>query len=181
MPIKQAVILAGGKSSRFESNKVYAKLGDKTLLQHVVQNLETAGFSIFLSINKGNPLSHEYPVIFDEEAHKGPLSAIQGILNKIEGTSILVTCCDMPHTSDKAYQMLFELHKAENLITCFKDKLGKVHPFPGVYSKKLLLAIQKQIATKDHSLMALIKKSQPSILSCLSDNDLRNVNYADDL
>jgi len=34
------VILAGGKSSRFGSNKADAHLGDKTLLEHTISKVE---------------------------------------------------------------------------------------------------------------------------------------------
>ena len=49
-----AVILAGGKSQRFGNDKSIVKLGDKTLLEHTIELIESKFTEILLVSNNKN-------------------------------------------------------------------------------------------------------------------------------
>ena len=50
-----AVVLAGGKSKRFGKDKNHLKLGDKTLLEHVLSKINNK-FKEILIVSNQNPL-----------------------------------------------------------------------------------------------------------------------------
>ena len=49
---KRAVILAGGKSSRFGSDKSRTKLGNKTLIEHTISKIEKDFLEILIISTK---------------------------------------------------------------------------------------------------------------------------------
>ena len=46
------VILAGGRSSRFGSNKAEGRLGDKTLLEHTIAKVKKNFLEVLIVINE---------------------------------------------------------------------------------------------------------------------------------
>jgi len=78
------IILAGGKSSRFGEDKSTAKLGNKTLLDHIVNKIENE-FNEILVISNNKKLSFQNKKIqVIEDCIKGQLGPLVGILTAMK-------------------------------------------------------------------------------------------------
>ena len=78
------IILAGGKSSRFGEDKSTVKLGNKTLLDHIVNKIENE-FNEILVISNNKELSFQNKKIqVIEDCIKGQLGPLVGILTAMK-------------------------------------------------------------------------------------------------
>lgn len=153
----QAVILAGGRSSRFGEDKARSRCGRETLLQRVAQSLEEAGFQITLSTGYKEHEMFGYPIIWDKELFYGPLYALGNILEAIDHQKIFLTACDTPWIKPLLVRWLWE--KSENAdIVLLENESGNPSPLPGIYSKKILPVVRENIAAKEKSLKSLLKR-----------------------
>ena len=98
------IILAGGKSSRFGEDKSTVKLGNKTLLDHIVNKIENE-FNEILVISNNKELNFQNKKIqVIEDCIKGQLGPLVGILtamkwvkeNKKDYRWVVSFPCDTP-------------------------------------------------------------------------------------
>lgn len=90
-----ALILSGGKSSRFGSDKTSAMLGKKTLINHVIDSIPNHWPMVivgptFASTRDSLQFTREVP------AGGGPVCAIQAGLQLISTEFVAVAAADMP-------------------------------------------------------------------------------------
>ena len=78
------VILAGGKSSRFGSNKADAHLGDKTLLEHTISKVEKNFLEVLIVSNKESIKINKKNVFLVKDFIKGQLGPLIGILSAMK-------------------------------------------------------------------------------------------------
>ena len=91
------VILAGGQSSRFGSNKALALLHGKSLIQHVTDTVTSIFNDCLLVTN--TPEEYDFlniPMIRDRYQDMGPLAGIHAALRHTGQSWIFVVGCDMP-------------------------------------------------------------------------------------
>ena len=96
------VILAGGKSSRFGSNKALAIVDGKPLIQHVADLISSLFAECLLVTN--TPAEYEFlslPMTHDRYRDSGPLAGIHAALLKIRTPRAFVVACDMPNLSQE--------------------------------------------------------------------------------
>ncbi|QGP79032.1 molybdenum cofactor guanylyltransferase [Sphingobium sp. CAP-1] len=94
-PILGAV-LAGGRSSRFGSDKAMAMLGGKTLLDHAIAGLTPHVAEVVICGRTGGLADRPHPDM-------GPLGGLNAALHHALShgfTGVLTTGCDMPHYPD---------------------------------------------------------------------------------
>ena len=115
-----SVILAGGKSSRMGvSNKCLLKLGSKTILQHIIDNLETQASKIIVNANENlkNFKKYNCDIISDSFIDFGPLSGVLASLDWGYSNGfdyILTVPSDVPFFPKNLVLKLFEELKKEN-------------------------------------------------------------------
>ncbi|MBI1909445.1 MAG: molybdenum cofactor guanylyltransferase [Deltaproteobacteria bacterium] len=101
------VILAGGKSSRFGSNKAFALFKGRPLIEGILEVIGSVFGEILLATNtpevythlqlcqKTGPLTGPL-IIQDEEPDQGPLGGIFAAFRHTTNSRIFVVGCDMP-------------------------------------------------------------------------------------
>lgn len=136
----KAVILAGGKSSRMGENKALMKLDEKSVIQHVIDNLSSVFDEVFISGNynysvlKGN--------IKDVVEQKGPIGGIYSALRFFQ-EDIFVCSCDMPFFSSELIQNLIQKKENNRInVARFGDK---IYPVLGIYPLSILENLKKTI------------------------------------
>lgn len=95
-----AIVLAGGRSSRFGGSKLAAELGGVTILEHALRavgsmtdDIVVAGDAARLREAVGElPLR----VVVDDEPFAGPLAALEGALRAVTSELAIVVGGDMP-------------------------------------------------------------------------------------
>lgn len=179
LPPRLAVILVGGRSSRFGKDKVLETINGVNLLETLTHKLQNLNFEIFLS---GSPEKYGrlgFPVIEDEQPYSGPLCALEGIWKKVEGDRILLLAGDMPLITEKTIEELWQKSREVD-ITLLKDQKGP-SPLPGVYSRKTQNFIKKIIREGKRDLKSLWKgRLNLKTIDCET-KSLYNINYPDDL
>jgi molybdenum cofactor guanylyltransferase len=98
------VVLAGGRSSRFGSDKLAAPYRGQPLVQHAVTRVAEACGRVVLVLAPGAPAPDLPPglpstVAHDAEAFEGPLAGLAGALPHVATPWALVVAGDMPDLS----------------------------------------------------------------------------------
>lgn len=152
----QAVILAGGRSSRFGEDKALVQYGNTTMLQKLATSLEDAGFQITISTSYKEHLKFAYPIIWDKDPFRGPLYALGNILQTLKAPKVFLIACDTPLMNANLAHWLWQVSRGSD-ITILENELGQPSPLPGIYSRRVLSVIRAAIAKKQESLKNLLE------------------------
>ena len=98
------VILAGGKSSRFGSNKSLSKLANSKLIEHIINKIDIYFSEILLISNDNNLKIENQKIKIIEDCIKGYLGPLVGVLSAIKYANsfknkykwIITFPCDTP-------------------------------------------------------------------------------------
>jgi len=132
-----AIILSGGKSSRMGRNKALLKIGNKTIIERVRDQMQHLFNEVLLITN--TPDEYKFlnlPIYEDIYKHKGPLAGIHsGLLNSSTDTNFIISC-DLPLITKEMIEYLVEF-KTNKLITVARAD-GYIQQLAGKYSKDCL-------------------------------------------
>ena len=78
------VILAGGKSSRFGSNKSLSKLANNKLIEHVINKIDKYFPEILVVSNDSGLIIENKKIKIIEDCIKGYLGPLAGILTAVK-------------------------------------------------------------------------------------------------
>jgi molybdenum cofactor guanylyltransferase len=146
------VILAGGKSSRFGHDKALQTIGDRTLIQWVVDRLSVLVTEIIIVTARGEEIPSRSVVnlrtVADIYADRGPLVGIySGLMASVYPYSIVVGC-DTPFLNvDLLAYMTLISSEFDAVVPRTGDK---VEPLCAVYSRSCLAPIERLM--QDNSL-----------------------------
>ncbi len=163
-----AVILAGGESSRMGCNKSRIRLGRRTLLGHAKAALQSAGLKPRV-------------VASDRQFGLGPLGGIDTALSSARHSRLLFVGCDMPFLSGELVDDFF--HAATGgegaMFTQHEQGVG----FPFMLSRGDWPVVEKQVAKSELSLQLFAKrlKARTWLPPVIRVPELFNVNTPADL
>lgn len=186
--VRQAVILAGGKSSRFGTDKAFASVGGRPMLQIAADALTKAGFHPAVCTNNGEHAKFGLPLLRDSKPFEGPLAALGDIFARRRASKILLTACDAPFAPPELLERLWE--ESENCeITLLADREGKPSPLPGIYARSLLPLVRINLRAGKRDLKSLLGKGTAVHIIPWEEwsrfdpegNTLRNINTPKDL
>tara|TARA_B100001123_G_C14910233_1_gene867491 strand:+ start:56 stop:667 length:612 start_codon:yes stop_codon:yes gene_type:complete len=147
------VILAGGKSSRFGSDKSTTKLGTKTLIEHTISKIEKDFLEILIISKKKEYIKSKKNIFVIEDCITGHLGPLVGVLSAMKWVNekrkkyewLATFPCDTPFF-DK--QIIIELKKisknTEKKLFIFKSR-EKRHNIFGLWSMKLIDILEEDI------------------------------------
>ena len=152
------VILAGGQSSRFGSNKALALWRNKFLIQHVSDVLATVFNDMLLSANSTGQYEFlRLPVVLDRFQNMGPLAGIHAALRHSRNPWIFAVGCDMPAITPDLITGLCNYAKDEFEAVIPWLKSGP-EPLCGLYHKTALAKIELQLADGIAQIQELLEK-----------------------
>ena len=194
------VILAAGRSSRMETgHKVQAKLGDQTLLQHVVKRLQPQVDSLIInsdpdicgqnfqptSLTVSHPTS--YPIVADRlEGFRGPLMGLYtGLTNHYLSSAdyLLSVPCDGPFIPPNLASELQRQVRAGNAdIACIRYA-GQIEPMFSLWHKRTVNAVEQALLDNQGGFKSLFAELQTVYLDWPEQpiNPFFNINTVDDL
>jgi molybdopterin-guanine dinucleotide biosynthesis protein A len=139
------IILSGGKSSRMGTNKLFLKIGDKTVIEIIVDLMSSLFSEIILSTNSAEELAFlQLPTVADFYQDAGPLAGIHAALLHSRTDANLVISCDLPRMSREMLEHIVSLPSDKAIVIC--RAAGFLQPFPGRYHKRALHAIEEILA-----------------------------------
>ena len=182
------VILAGGRSTRFGSNKALAMVDGKPLIQQVVDLMSSLFVECLLVTN--TPEQYDFlniPMIRDRYQDMGPLAGIHAALQEVYEPRIFVVACDMPNLSPELIQYLCNINEQECDVIIPRLEKGQ-EPLFGIYHKKLLAVIDSCLQQKECQIIRVLEDlqvrwiSEQEILSITGDlTCFKNINRPADI
>lgn len=181
------VILAGGKSSRFGSNKALALHQGAALIEGVTRRL--AGLFPETLLITNTPQAYAFlgwPMAADQYPGCGPLAGIHAALRAVSQPRAFVCGCDMPLVNQALIRFLCELPGDHDVVLPWLPEGPE--PLYAVYSKKALPVIEENLAQNQCKIGALYEKlrirkvTAEEILQILPDfTTFQNINHQHDL
>lgn len=148
-------ILAGGRSSRFGSDKARCKLWGRPLLTHVVESVEPFAAAVTVVAS----LTDEYNdlglrTIADDEPDRGPVGGLIAALRDCTHDRLLLTSCDfIGLRADWIESLLSETAPTSHAV-CYRG--DRWQPMLSVWSKAALSPIEQVFASGTDSMRALL-------------------------
>ncbi len=139
-----AVILAGGKSSRMGSNKAFLKVKGKAFIEHQIDLLQEIFNEITISANTPAEYKHlNVPVVPDIYPDKGPLGGIHTSLIHSKSFHTFILACDMPFVEIELIKQLQGFIEGHDVVVP-QSKKG-LEPLHAFYSKNCIAPIKKEL------------------------------------
>ncbi|MBL7095620.1 molybdenum cofactor guanylyltransferase, partial [candidate division KSB1 bacterium] len=151
------IILAGGKSKRFGSDKALSIYQGKPLIQAVFQVAENLTNNIIIVTNSPEKMGFiNYPKYKDLIQGTGSLGGIYTGLHYSNQNLNIVLPCDMPFISPECIRFLLENTNGNDITVPYHRNM--LEPLCAVYSKKCLPFIKDQIDTGDYQIFQFYDK-----------------------
>lgn len=155
-----ALILAGGKSSRMGGNhKGNLLVGAESFTQRLIRELEPHAVSILLSYGKTvwqAPVNCR--VIHDEYTDCGPMGGLHAGLKACKGDILLVAACDMPLLKWELYDFLLQNINGFDAAVPVVD--GQLQPLAAVYTKRLLPVFESCLREGNYRLRRALEQAK---------------------
>ena len=156
----RGLVLAGGKSSRFGSNKAIASYQGVRLIERAVSLLNELSLKPVVAVRKGI----DYPflkcaTICDKLPDQGPLGGIYTAMSIFKHTSFLVLSCDMPALTPSVLSELLTKNEPNSCITAYSTQNGRTQPFPAIYGPSLLGIIRDKLKKGNLSMYDLLDRT----------------------
>jgi len=167
------VILAGGKSRRFGSNKALIEVQGMPLVQFMFNQLRFLVENV--SINSNTPEEFrflELPIYPDLIKDKGPIGGIHSALENSFSQLVFVTPCDLPHFSFKLLPVLAGSIGDADAI-CF-TKAHKIEPLPALFQRNSISKLIQFMKLGDNSVHSFLDFCDTSYLPIESYSDILN-------
>lgn len=180
-----AYILAGGKSSRFGSDKAQHVVDGDTMLERIYRAIAAAGFNAIYVIGRSEfPGLDPKSCIQDKVSDKGPLGGIYTALSHTTSDRVFVISCDLPYVSSELIQSFVATgNKYKHVIVSVE---GRVQPLFGIFHKDGARKLEELIEQNELKVMRFIESLDAAIIDAstlkgYTKKSLTNVNTQQDL
>ncbi|HID96707.1 MAG TPA: molybdenum cofactor guanylyltransferase [Thermodesulfobacteriaceae bacterium] len=164
LEIRTAAVLAGGRSSRFGTNKALAPWFNGCVIDAVVAAAKkSADDVIIISCNHELYRYLNLPVYPDTVPDIGPLAGLHSALSHSKGSRVLLLACDMPLVTPGMLNWLWEI-SPESPVTAPELHTG-IEPLHAIYHKSILPLVEHQMSAGELSLKSLIAKTPNHIVT----------------
>ncbi len=181
------VILAGGKSSRFGSNKALAVVQGKPMISHAIETLEALFTEHLLVTN--SPEEYVFTgwhTTLDIYPGAGPLAGIHAALTRVKSDRIFVVGCDMPFLNSKLIRFICKQYPNADVV--IPETENGMEPLHALYHKECLVPIAVDLQAGQRRLQHFLAKIKTAMIPWQEIADLdpdqmsfRNINYQHDL
>ena len=131
------IILSGGRSSRMGVNKSLLKIGDKTVIEHVVKLMRSLFEKVLIVTNDPGEYSFlNVPLFEDIYTRMGPLAGIHSGLVNSDTRKNFILSCDLPLITSEMIEYLIT-YETDKAITVAKAE-GFVQQLCGLYDKSCI-------------------------------------------
>lgn len=151
------VVMAGGESSRFGTNKALVKWQGKTLMEDIIQKALTVTNNVVLSVKNLSDYNWlDLPKIPDEKRGIGPMGGLYSALKALSSSKVLIIACDMPLLDPRFIKFMIDIQAPEPVV--IPKAKGRLHPLHARYHKSLLPVIEALIEKSAYKMSELLKK-----------------------
>lgn len=163
-----AVILAGGGSRRFGSNKAFAVWRGKGMIEHVIETASAVTDDLFLSVR--DPAAYRelgYPCIVDPDPDiTTPLNGLLAAARVLPGPFLVLTA-DAPAVKPAVIRLLLDSYRGAADGRAGPVLVGdqeRIYPFPGLYRPEGLDRFEAARDAKRYRLSELVTEWDPIVV-----------------
>lgn len=159
-----AIVLAGGKGSRLGRDKLSEMVGDRSLLQRVIDVLGQLSKHILVVTAQGQVCPNlrttraRVVVVTDIYPEKGALGGIYTGLAASDSWHNLVLAADMPFLNPRLLRYLADVSPDFDIV--MPRIRGQIEPLHAVYGRRCLPIIQQQLARKELQIRGVLKEAK---------------------
>ncbi len=152
--MRSAIILAGGKSTRINTNKSMAQIGNKRMIEHVLGNVSGIVDEVLVvagDIGQREEISTAIcgaRLTHDSILGYGPVAGILAGLQGSKGEYVLVVACDMPFVNPDVVDFLFSLADGYDAVVP-KWSNGQIEPLHAIYKRNSTIKACESAIQKD--------------------------------
>lgn len=154
------ILLAGGKSSRFGTDKSLADFRGKPMIEYAISALKPVCDTLLISANENHSGYRKYgfEIVEDQVKNIGPMGGVLACLKRSETRYNMVLSCDTPFVSPEMFRYLLQSIENFQAVVPIHDK-GKIEPLAAVYATNLLWYLQQCVEKKEYSMHRFLKES----------------------
>ena len=176
------VVLAGGLSTRFGSDKAAAEVGGVSLLQRAVTLLESVLDEVWVSVRPdqaSDALRSRYPCLEDRHPGAGPAAGLEAAHASGPGRAWLALACDQPGLTRADLQRLVTERDPNAAATAYCDPAtGAPQPLCAIYEPGTLAGLAKEtVGGNGPSPRAYLARRPLKLIP----KEITNINSHDDL
>jgi len=174
------IVLAGGASKRLGyKNKALLKIGDKSVIERVIDALCKVTENILLITNSLEELKHlGLPMFGDILPGSGSLGGIYTGLKVSKTHHNLVVACDMPFI--RPHLLAFLIHHRKNYDVVIPVTPDGHHPTCAIYSRNCIGPIETQIKTGNLRIAEFFLHVKVNRIDFSDSNMFFNINTIED-
>lgn len=185
-------ILAGGRSSRFGSNKALFAPDGETLIGKAADLLRPLVRELLVSASHANAGTYaflELDIVEDQHPDCGPLGGLEALLDRCATSWLLILTCDMPYVDSEALRtMIRHAQQSESGICqeslprafAWQRSDGSVSPFPLLIERSALSVVRSRMSSDHRSMKGLLGALDTYYILAPFDRLLSNVNRPED-
>lgn len=175
-------ITAGGRSSRFGSDKRFALIGEKSFLDNAIERFSSSP-ELILSVDSYLESYSKHKQVVDSISGIGPIEAIRQILTASGRDYSFIISVDMPFIRKDFADYLASLVDVGTDCVCPVVE-GRLQPLCAIYSKSAVVEIEKMIPKGDYRIQNLLNrintKKVEKPISRFSPDCFLNINTPED-
>jgi molybdenum cofactor guanylyltransferase len=160
-----AYILAGGRSSRFGSDKALALVKGQPLLLHVADMLRPVARETTIVAERAGKYAHlGLPTVADLEPGRGPIGGLATALTHLPHADswLLLCCCDALIIRSSWLHALIAASEVPCDAVAFKGDFWQ--PMPAIYHRKALSTVLAHLQSGRNSMNHLLNHLQTRAL-----------------
>lgn len=176
------IVLAGGRSSRFGSNKAMAVWDEHTLLQRVLDLISPFCREVFIGGDYPEYAMVKARTLPDLIPGLGPLGGIYTAMENVDSPYFLFLTCDMPLMKATLLERLLSEEPVKD-ITVWEQPDGELQLFPLLLSRDLLPLVKWKVRQNTLSVRSLLMEATSRFIPICHGEEpsFLNVNRREDL
>jgi len=174
-----AVIVAGGKSSRMQTDKALLPFGGfASLAEFQYARLDKLFSKVYLS-SKDNKFDFKANIIKDVNNSSSPLVALVSIFETLSCEEVFVLSVDAPFVSYEVIKRLYEAREPNDDVIVIESTNG-LEPLCAIYRRTILPKSKMALNNNQHRLQSLLAQLSVKKIFVEEEKFFMNLNYRDE-
>ncbi len=176
-----AIVLAGGKSTRMGRDKALLPLGDRTMIEHIVDQLRPHFAEVLISAN--DPARYEFlglEVVPDRRPGLGPMMAVASALERSSHDLSFVIPCDVPRVRVRLLTRLLRAARSGADVVVPITPEGQLEPLFAIYRRTTRPALDRALSQGGRRIISVYDEVRTTYVSMATEDRLFNVNTVAD-
>lgn len=152
-----AIILSGGKSSRFGADKGLYHFKGKELIQYAIDICKAFTSEIIIIADNHDYTKFGFPIFADIYPNSGPMGGIHSGLFNSKSQLNIVLSCDTPFVDKQLLQMMIDKYSDEEVCIA-QTPDGKYQPLIGLYRNEIASDLEEELKQNHFKMIHFIKQ-----------------------